>query len=247
MNIEQLQGRLVELNESGKAIQAKAEAEKRDLTTEDLARIDEINAEFERLEAVRDAGERLAAQESRLSQPAPRKAAPTIPQDTTVIVPRSGMQNTSLSTVGERARWGFRDQGEFYSAVRMAAVNPSQMDQRLIQNALSTYGSEGVGADGGFAVPPEWRSAITSLVAGEESLLSRTDQQTAAGNTITFPVDETTAWQTTGGILTYWDSEASTMTQSKPALKETQIKLHRLTALVPVTEELLEDSSAMGS
>jgi hypothetical protein len=32
------------------------------------------------------------------------------------------------------------------------------MDQRLVQNALTTYGSEGVGADGGFAVPPEWRS-----------------------------------------------------------------------------------------
>lgn len=247
MNLEQLKGRLVELNETGKSIQAKADAEKRELTVDEQAEVDQIFAEFEQVEADIARRERMAAQESRLSSPSPRKAAPSLPNDSTVVVPRAGMQSTSLTTAGERARWGFRDQGEFFAAVRQAAINPSNPDQRLIQNALSTYGSEGVGADGGFAVPPEWRSAITSLVAGEDSLLARTDQQVAAGNTITFPVDETTAWQTSGGILTYWDSEAATMTQSKPALKETQIKLHRLTALVPVTDELLEDSSAMGS
>jgi hypothetical protein len=47
-------------------------------------------------------------------------------------------------------------------------------DQRLIQNAsLSTYGTEAVGADGGFAVPPEWRSEIMGMVDAEDSLLSR--------------------------------------------------------------------------
>jgi HK97 family phage major capsid protein len=96
-------------------------------------------------------------------------------------------------------------------------------------------------------VPPEWRSQIERQVMAEDSLLSRTDQQPVSGNTITFPVDETTAWQTTGGILAYWDSEAATMTQSKPALKDVTVKLHRVTALVPVTEELLEDNSALGS
>lgn len=248
MNIEQLKRRLVELNETGKAIQAKADAEKRELTAEEQAEIEKIFSEFEQVEADIARRERIAAQEQRLAAPAPRNVAPSMPNNTQVVTPQAGgLRNTRLSTVEERARWGFRDQGEFFSAVRQAAINPSQLDQRLIQNALTTYGSEGVGADGGFAVPPEWSNAIAQLVAGEDSLLSRTDQQTAAGNSITFPVDETTAWQTTGGILTYWDTEASTMTQSKPSLKETQIKLHRLTALVPVTDELLADSSAMGN
>jgi HK97 family phage major capsid protein len=67
------------------------------------------------------------------------------------------------------------------------------------------------------------------------------------GNSITFPIDETTAHQTTGGILAYWDTEAATMTQSKPALKELTLKLSRLTALVPVTDELIEDTAAMSS
>jgi HK97 family phage major capsid protein len=64
---------------------------------------------------------------------------------------------------------------------------------------------------------------------------------------MTFPVDETTAYQSTGGIQAYWDGEGSTMTQSKPQLKELTAKLHRLTALVPMTEELLEDAPAMGA
>jgi HK97 family phage major capsid protein len=157
------------------------------------------------------------------------------------------MRNTVLSTVEQRQRWGFRDFGEFCSSVKNAALQPGKADARLIQNALSTYGSEGVAADGGFAVPPEWRSSIMEAVAGEESLLSRTDQQVASGNSITFPVDETTAWQSTGGILAYWDGEASSMTQSKPNLKDVTLKLNRLTALVPVTEELLEDAPAMGN
>jgi HK97 family phage major capsid protein len=102
-------------------------------------------------------------------------------------------------------------------------------------------------ADGGFAVPPEWRSEIMGMVMGENSLLDRTDQQRVTGNGITYPVDESTAWQSTGGIQTYWDSEAATVTQSKPQLKDLTLKLHRLTALVPVTEELLEDAPAMAS
>ena len=42
-------------------------------------------------------------------------------------------------------------------------------------------------------------------------------------------------------------TEAAALTQSKPALKESTLKLDKLTALIPVTDELLEDSAAMGS
>jgi HK97 family phage major capsid protein len=243
--IEALKARLVELQEIGKAVQAKADAENRDLTAQEQSDIDNTFAEFEQVEADIARRGKIAAQETRLGTSEGRVVPPVAAP---ANVATSGMRNTRLTTVEERARWGFRDMGEFCVSVKNAAVNPSQMDQRLIQNAaLGTYGSEGVAADGGFAVPPEWRSAITEMVAGEDSFLSMTDQQAATGNNITFPVDETTAWQTSGGILSYWDSEAAAITQSKPSLKELSIKLHRLTALVPVTEELLEDASALGN
>lgn len=241
--ILKLKARLAELHETSVAIQAKADAEKRDLTADEQKELDACVGEFDTVEANIKTRERVMAQATRLSTPGQRV---TEPNPITNATPSPGLQNTVLRTSTERARWGFRDMGEFAIAVRNGVINPSQMDQRLVQNAaLSTYGSEGTGADGGFAVPPEWRAEIMRMVDGEDSILSRTDQQTVSGNNITFPIDETTAWQSSGGILTYWDSEAATVTQSKPSLKDLTIKLNRLTALVPVTEELLEDAPAM--
>lgn len=249
MTIEELKARLVELNETGKAIRAKADAEKRDLSGDEQTELDSVMNEFDGIEVDIARRDRLANQENRLSAsagrvvPAQRLAGQDVEN---VAVQRTGLQNTVLPTAQERGRWGFRNFGEFCAQVRNGTINPGAMDQRLITNALTTYGSEGVSADGGFAVPPEWRATIMALVDAEDSLLSKTDMQTVSGNTITFPIDETSAWQATGGIQTYWDGEAATMTQSKPQLKDLTVKLHRLTALVPVTDELLEDAPAMG-
>lgn len=247
--IEKLKARLTELHEISKGIQAKADAEKRDLLAEEQTELDAVMAEFDLVEADIKRRERIQAQEQRLAQPAPRQTTPNPVASAEPVqprAPRDGLMSTRLSTVEERQRWGFQNMGDFCRSVKAAVLNPGAMDQRLVQNAtLSTYGSEGVGADGGFAVPPEWRSEIMRMVEGEDSLLARCDQQRVSGNSITFPVDESTAWQTTGGIQTYWDGEASAITQSKPQLKDLTVKLHRLTALVPMTEELLEDAPAM--
>lgn len=255
--IEQLKTRLVELQETGKAIQAKADAENRDLTPEEIKEFELIQSEFEGVEADIARRATLDAQESRLTASAGRLVLPekplqpsnaADPASTPVVPGKSGLRNQRLPTLEDRQRWGFQSFGEFCMAVKNSSLNPSAIDPRLnVTNAAaSTYGSEGVGADGGFAVPPEWRSQIMDLVAGEDSILAMTDQQTCAGNTITFPVDETTSWQSTGGIQAYWDSEAATMTQSKPLLRDLTAKLSRITCLVPMTDELLEDSTAMG-
>jgi HK97 family phage major capsid protein len=114
-----------------------------------------------------------------------------------------------------------------------------------LQNALTTYGNEGTGADGGFMVPPDFRREIAEKVLGEQSLLSRTDQQTTNSNHIVFPIDETTPWQTTGGLQVYWEVEAGQKTQSKPLLGQNDVRLNKLIALVPVTDELLEDAPAL--
>lgn len=245
--IDTLKNRLNELNQTSLAIQAKADAEKRDLTVDEQKEIDLVMTEFDEVEASIKRRERIVAQSARLSEPQPRVAAPNpVAATPAVPAPRDGLRNTRLSTQEERQRWGFRDMGEFAMAVRGAVVNPSAMDQRLIQNAAaSTYGSEGVGADGGFAVPPEWRTEIMKNVDAEDGLLGKTDVQTISSNSITYPVDESPAWASSGGIRAYWDGEGATINQSKPALKDLTVKTHRLTALVPVTEELQEDAPAL--
>ncbi len=117
--------------------------------------------------------------------------------------------------------------------------SPDQGAVTRLHAAATTFGSEGTGADGGFMVPPEFRTAIVEKVMGENSLFSRTDQQTTSSNSIVFPLDETTPWQTSGGIQAYWENEGGLKTQSKPLLGQETIRLNKLIALVPVTDELL--------
>ena len=78
----------------------------------------------------------------------------------------------------------------------------------------------------------------------QDSLLSRCDVQQTSSNSYTAPVDETTPWGT-NGIKAYWESEAASITQTKPKLGEVNLRLHKLAALVPVTEEMLEDAPSI--
>src|SRR4030095_15085454 len=114
----------------------------------------------------------------------------------------------------------------------------SNMDPRLERlAAVTTYGNESSGADGGFAVPPDFRNAIMQTITAEETLLAKCDQVNVDGNQFVCPMDETSPWQTSGGVQAYWDGEAVAATQSKPALGERTIKANKIRALVPMTEE----------
>lgn len=258
--IERDKSRLAELSETAKAIQAKADAEKRDLNAEEQTELDACLEEFDQVEASIKRRERIVAQSTRLATPGQRQTQveppagnePPPARTPSNAAPggagggsRDGLQNTRLRTLEERQRWGFQNMGDFAKAVRGAVLNPSNIDNRLTNAAVSTFGSESVGADGGFAVPPEWRTEIMKQVDAEDGLLNSTDVQTITGNSITYPIDESPAWASSGGIRAYWDGEGDTINQSKPSLKDLTVKTHRLTALVPITEELQQDAAAM--
>lgn len=151
-------------------------------------------------------------------------------------------------------RGGFRSMGEFAAAVHaasVAAANGHQVrDDRLIFNAAapgSNYANESTGSDGGFVVPVEYSQAIFQASQNQvDALLPYTDSTPVNGNSMAFPVDETTPWGSTG-VKAYWTNEAAEMAKSKPALDPMQLRLQKLTCLVPVTDELLADSGAIGS
>jgi HK97 family phage major capsid protein len=144
-----------------------------------------------------------------------------------------------------------RSVGDFLATVRIA-MNPeggpasAAAHNRLVNAAPTTYGSEAVGPDGGYAVPPDFRAEIMRKVLGEDSLLARTDQVITESSGITVPKDETTPWGT-AGVQGYWTGEGALLTQSKPVLETSTIKMHKLTTLVPVTDELLDDAPALGA
>ena len=232
--LQLLQARAVDHKAAADGIVEKARNEERPMTANEMDIVNNHMAEFDQAQAEIQIINRMEAADSFLNQSAGRESQ---------RAPAVGLQNTHLPTASEKGRWGFSNLGEYAKSVRNAVLNPGQMDTRLIKNATaSTYSTESVGPDGGFAVPPEYRAEIQSLVMGESSILSQCDAMPTDSNRVTVPTDETTAWQTSGGVLAYWGSEAGTMTQSKAALKEVGVSLHKLYALVPVSDEMQEDA-----
>lgn len=241
--IDALQGNLLDFNEQTSNIQARADSEKRELTEEETTEVNRLFAEFQKTEAEIERRMKMKAQADTLTKTFGRKTEPQAADGQGAETQRRRMPAQPYSE--DRGKWGWRSFGEFASSVRVASARNGSLDPRLIANAPTTYGSEGVGEDGGFAVPPDFRTAIMEKVLAEDSLLSRTDQLTTTSNSITFPADETTPWDSSGGIQAYWSDEAALISQSKPSLKEKQVRLHKLTSLVPVTDELLQDAGAL--
>lgn len=246
-----------QLLDSSTAILNLAESEKRDLTEKEQNDVKGLTAEFDALEAQIDLRARVAAQNATLTAPKARSTEPDPIEGGDGDPPAGTVANrattqrpaprVAAAAATARGTAGFRHLGDFANAVRMASMRGGELDPRLRNAAVTTYGNEGSGADGGFAVPPDYRTEILAPVFNEESLIALTDRLQSSSNTLTLPTDSTTPWQTTGGIQAYWTAESGTKTQSKPSLGETTVKLHTLAVLIPVTEELLEDAPAMGA
>ena len=242
--IAELKARLVELQNDAADVQLRADNDKRDLTTDEHAELARLFDEFDTVQADLNARIRLADQAARLEAGTGRRSAPDLDNPEAPTHPSASIQDIR-TPYSDKGKWGWRSLGEQAAAIRAAVRNPAQADPRLY-NAPTTNANEGAGADGGYAVAPDFRDRIMTKVLGEDSLLTRTDQMTTSSNTMTFPRDETTPWGTSG-ITATWEGEAQQHGQKKPVLKDTTIRLNKLVTLVPVTDELLDDAPAMSS
>lgn len=250
--IQALREEIAELVEHAKAIQDKADAEKRDLYDDEEKETNSIYDRVERAQAEIKRREKLLSLDDRMSQGTGRRTTPEGPTDDerdarAAAGERPRKQETNIEFPRrDPGKGGFKNVGEFALAVRASSRQGATIDPKLIQAAgPSTYQQEGVGADGGFAVPPDFRQAIMSKIGEEMSLYSRTDQQQTTSNNMTFPLDETSQWQTTGAVRAYWEGEAQQKTQSKATITPHNTRLHKIIALVPMTDELIEDAPAM--
>jgi HK97 family phage major capsid protein len=274
-SIATLQERLQELHDSAQNVRATAEGEKRDLTPEETRELDSYFAEFDVVKGQVDRFRRLEEQHQELHAPQGRRTEADNPADRAPDAASSPQANANGQANGQdqqpqgrrvnssirevpiqdryrgtdRGTWGWKGMGEFARGVRAACVPGGFIDPRLdYRGQPASFGSEGVDADGGFAVPPDFRATIREKLQGVESLLPRTDQMVTSGNSVTVPVDETAIWDTSSpqvGIQAYWTAEAAQKITSKPALQQVQVSLFKLAVLVPMTDELLEDVPAM--
>jgi len=218
-----------------RAINDKAAAEARDLTAEEIVAFDEHKAKAAAAKAAIDREVALELEEAGLNA------------DRTVDIGAARTIETKNNADADE-KHGFKSMGEFLGAVMRGSVRNGAVDKRLTieASAPGTFGGEGVGADGGFLVPPAFSKNIFQLSLTDDALLPLTDNTPVEGNGMVFPKDETTPWGT-NGVRAYWQAEATSATATKPVFGTQAMRLHKLMALVPLTNELLDDSSSLGS
>lgn len=262
--LAELRDQCVAITHECSQILADADRETRVLSDEELQRTAALNAEFEAISKEIAQREQVLANASRIqSQSAGRRTV----SETATPVAEAAVQPQAatprINVLDPRRKYAagthsFQSFGEQAMAVFHAALRPSAMDDRLLafnapfgsrpMAATSTYQSEGVGADGGFSVAPDFRSEILKIVEAEDSILSRCSRLSTTSNEIAFPMDESAPWGTSSVVRAYWDGEGAQTTESKhAAFKKHRIPVDKLTCLVKVTDELLEDADALGS
>jgi HK97 family phage major capsid protein len=206
----------------------------RELTAEEQAEYNGLKAKVASTNAAIERAEELAAEEAQL--------------DNVLEIPGATRISGGAPRVEQDPRRGFAHRGDFLQAVAIAGRSQNRsLDERLTINAAAptTFGSEGVGQDGGFAIPPAYSTEIYTLSLAEDSLLPYTDTTPLTNtNSMVFPKDETTPWGT-DGVRAFWQAEAAVATATKPKLGTTTLRLSKLMALVPLTDELIADGPAL--
>ena len=231
--LREYQARKTALVKEARALTDVVASEDRDMTDDEVMAFDALRARIDAASAAIDREAALIADEARIGLAA--VSGPIVTDN---------RQADPLH--------GFRTMGEFVQAVFQAEKPGKSIDERLLigggRNAAApgSFANESAGQDGGFLVPPQFSQQIFKLSLGEDSLLPLTDNVEVSGNSMAFPKDETTPWGT-NGIRAYWQGEAASAVATKPVLGLATLRLKKLMALVPTTDELLDDANALTS
>lgn len=229
--IRELQARKFAHVTAMRAITEAASVAGRDLSDEEAKRFDDLRAQASGVEAAIKREQDLAALEALAGS-----AGVDIDDDANITV---------IDRAAADPKRGFKSFGDFTQAVIRSSRNGG-MDQRLTIGAAapSTTASEGVGADGGFMIPPAYSTDLFRLSLLDDALLPYTSNVNIDGNSMVFPKTEQTPWGT-NGVRAFWQAEATAANATKPVIGTQALRLHKLMALVPLTDELMADSSAL--
>jgi HK97 family phage major capsid protein len=241
--LEDIEAKIDELQAEAKELVESVDGNEDDLSAENMDRLEEIYAEVDELARKAKIKRRLA-EDADGRRSAGRRTVP----DRRPAAPRRAESVPAQARNPEDMRThGFASFGDFAADVGAAYRYKRESALEHLTNAATTYGSESVGGDGGWLVPPEFSAQIWQKVNGEGSLLELCAPFTTSRNSLSFPKDETTPWDNSAGITVYWEGEGGTGTEAKPKFEIGTARLNKLMALVKVTEELLEDASGLDS
>jgi HK97 family phage major capsid protein len=160
---------------------------------------------------------------------------------------------TVLEPVEKDTKSGYANLSEFYRDLMSAGTGKGHAPQ--VSSKLAAWNTkvtsimqEGDDEQGGYLVPVEFMPELLKVGLEQTVVYGQARHISMARNRKEIPGTEIPDHSTTGpefygGARVYWEEEAGQKTTSKPKLRKVQMHLHKLIGLVPVTDELMEDSA----
>ena len=167
--------------------------------------------------------------------------------------PRKGpnaMQPSHASQMKSMIRAGYEPYSQFKSMGHflregLEKGHTSEFADKMRTQCKAIQGmSEKIGADGGFAVLPEFSHTIFEHLFGN-TLFNKTNNFTVSGNNMVFLANAETSranGSRHGGLRGYWAGEGDSGTASKPTMREINLRLQKLMVVVYLTNELIDDN-----
>ena len=153
---------------------------------------------------------------------------------------------------------GFDTDAQFFYDVLHAGKRGGRESERLAKwqdtcvskglasaKAPSSVMEEGDDTQGGYLVPTEIAALWMPPTLENDISTSRAFKIPMKTNRLQMPalVDATHVGSFFGGVIIYRPGEKGQKTPTKPHLRQIQLTLHKMAVLVPISDELLEDSS----
>lgn len=153
----------------------------------------------------------------------------------------------SVAAVDERDNAsGFKNFAHFARDVARASLPGANVSKELAGWSAKTAGhmEGGDDAQGGYVIPGEFRDTILKNSLESSIVRPRATVIPMATSSVKIPyVNETSqATNVYGGVAIYRGSEGSQISASNPTFGQVELNLHKVTGLVYVSSELLEDS-----
>ena len=222
--IKELRDKLAKAIERMDALLNTADAEKRNLNEAEEKEFNDLDASIPVIKADIAKREKLEGEKSALSQ-----TRRTIP------IPAATHKAEDPKE--------FKSIGEFIHSVRYAPHDP-----RLEYLAEQRAQSMGVGSEGGFAVPTQFRETLLAVTPQQAIFRPRATVIPAGSppdSEISMPaLNQGAAENMYGGIAVQWIGEGDTKPETDLALKEIKLKPHEVAAHVVITDKLLRNWGA---
>jgi HK97 family phage major capsid protein len=224
--IKELRDKLAKAIERMDALLNTADAEKRNLNEDEEKEYTELDASLPVIKADIAKREKLEDEKAAMSQT--RRSIPILAATHRAEDPKE-----------------FKTLGEFLHSVRFAPADPrlESLEQREQRGS-----SMGVGAEGGFAVPTQFRETLLSVTPGQAIFRPRATIIPAGSPPdaeVSMPaLNQGSAQNMYGGVAVQWIGEGDTKPETDMRLKEVKLKPHEVAGHIIVTDKLLRNWGA---